>query len=369
MFAGSRVRWTIVIAILVGVAYWGFGRALESRDTTEITTMGVSVTPMNVEVTRSSSGGPSLVKFTLKNTSAKSVAVKSVSTSCGCSVARPMSDPTVRPGLTQSLVFSTEPPQFGSRNVHVTLELADLTESGHVETIRMQMKLVGKALPPSRIAELPSIIEISGASPNKVSRLFEFRTIEESADLPWISALESTLPEIKVAILERTSVSRSPGYERIYSCSLTAEVPEKVDSISADTIRLMSGKSVVATFRVVVRRRVPWEIFPAVLSFPPADRASDATSSVVVQAVDSEDADSLLRLEIIQVPEGVVVEWLPFDEPRQRRLAVRFLATHRIAKTSTDSILLQDPRSLISVKIPILRTDDEQTTSNQTKHE
>lgn len=358
MLVGSRTIWMIVVAVCLGVAGFKILEQQQDRsDATEATAsiMGIVVSPQNVIVERTENGGASQVEFTLKNSGRAPVLVQSVETSCGCSIAQPMADRTIHPAKTQLLVISAEPPAFDSRIVQVELQLVDPIDTSRKETIRLQMKLIGKPLPASRVYDLPQSIEMSNNCPGEVVRLFGFNTIEENEDAKWITDLSSTSTQIKAEILNCESLPRSKGgVQRTYHCRLTAEVPHGVNEILAGTVRLMSGTSVAtesAVFRVVVHRRIAWKAFPAVLKRPPLEATEDTIHSVAVQAIDGSDVESLLRLEIAHAPNGAIVEWLPSDEKRLRKLAVRFPAGSRSVLTQSESISLIDPQSRDSLVI------------------
>lgn len=352
MPSASRSRWTIVFAISAGAV--GLWMLVLQRDAPNLTdgpasNLGIIASPQSVVVERPEGGGTSLVKFTLRNTAKKSVFVQSVETSCGCSVAQPMADQTIRPGNSQSLVISAEPPAFDSRNVNVYLQIVDSSDSTRKETIRLQMKLVGKPIPRSRVYDLPTVVEMSQASSGEVVRNFQFNTMEESEDSKWITGLSSTSAEIEAQILscESNPISKE-RIQRTYHCRLAAKVPRSVDEVLAGTVRLMSGNSAASessTFRVVARRRAAWKAYPSVIMSPPRDATEDITQSVAVQAVDIEDAESLRRLEIAHAPKGVIVEWLPSDEQQLRKLSVKVPLNNRSDLASAETISLHDPES------------------------
>jgi len=294
------------------------------------------------------------VRFTLKNVSGRAVRVQSVGTTCGCSVAEPMKNPVIRPGKTESLIVAATPPLFGNRVVHVTLKLVEEGATGREEALRLELNLTGKPLAATRVFEIPGTVEITGTSAQVVDRQIYIRTVEENAESPWITGLSSASPRIKARILSSQGQS-SPdgGFQRTYVCQLTAEIPQDSGEILAARIRLMSGASTAddsSTFHVVVRRRAPFAVFPAVLRIPQTAN-EEILRSVIVQAV---DPGSLRRLEIFQKPEGLSVEWLPDKEPDSRGLIVRIPAGgNRLLERAT-SISIRDPQSEDPLTIPLI---------------
>lgn len=319
--------------------------------------LGIVASPQSVVVEQQEQGGSSQVVFTLKNIAKQSVLVETVSTSCGCSVAQPMADQTIRPGEMQSLVISAEPPMFNSRNVQVSLQLVDATDASRKETIQLLMKLVGKPLPSSRVYDLPPVVEFSSTSSGDLVRLFQFNTVEEGSS-QWITGLSSTSDQISAEILNCESVPRATGFQRTYHGRLTVRISQDYHEILAGAVRLMSGESVVAeasAVRVIARRRLAWEAFPSVLKPPPQNAVEDVSQSVAIQAIDVGDVESLLRLEIAHAPKGAIVEWMPSAEPRLRKLSVKFPADDRDDLPPGESISLLDPQSRDSLVIRLAR--------------
>ncbi len=359
MFSANRFKSAAVVVVfavsaaIVALRMFDRHRNVPVEELEGASALGILTSPQSVVVERQELGGSSQVEFTLKNVGKQTVLVESVSTSCGCSVAQPMADQTIRPGQMQSLFISAEPPMFNTRDVHVAVHLVDEADSTREEVIQLQMKLVGKRLPSSRVYNLPPVVELTSTSPGDLIRLFQFNTIEEERS-QWITALASTSDQISAEILSCETVPRATGFQRTYHCRLTAQVPESVNDIVAGGIRLTSGNDIiteVSALRVIARRRVAWEAFPSVLQFPSTNAVEPVSQSVTVQAIDVEDVESLSRLEISDVPDGAVVKWLPSVEPRLRKLTVTFPAERRDDLVSGESISLLDPHSRNSLKI------------------
>lgn len=354
MFRLKQVPWTIVLSMsLVCGGFWIFKQQRKTAVATN-STLGVVATPQTVTVEGLPQGSAAKVQFTLKNVSQRTIRVQSVGTSCGCSVAEPMTDEIIRPGRTEFLFISATPPPFGNRNVQVALKLVDLEDASHEATIRLAMNLKGPPLAAKRVYELPTTVEMRATSVTETVRQFQFKTVEENSEGAWITGLSSTSSQINAEIVDcKSEVRPGGGIQRTYSCRLTAVVPQKADEILAGTIRLMSGASAAdesAAFRVVVRRCVPLESFPSVLKIA-ANTSSETIRTVIVQAV---EAESLRQLEISQKPEGISVEWLPDEERDVRKLLVRIPSGDHYSLTHSEPILLRDPQSRDSLAIQFI---------------
>lgn len=366
MFRANRFKWALGIALIAAatavMGSWVFDRDndVPNAEFATASTLGIVASPQNFIVERPDQGGSSQVEFTLKNVGKQTVLVESVSTSCGCSVAQPMADQTIRPGQMQSLFISAEPPLFNTRDVHVSVHLVDAADSSREELIQLQMKLVGKPLPSSRVYNLPPVVELTSTSPGDLIRRFQFNTIEEERS-QWITGLSSTSDQISAEILSCESVPRATGFQRTYHCRLTARVPESIHDIVAGGIRLASGNDIiteVSALRVIARRRVAWEAFPSVLKSPSTNAVEAVSQTVTVPAIDVEDVESLSRLEISDVPDGAVVKWLPSEEPRLRKLAVTLPVERRDDLVPGESISLLDPHSRNSLMIRLARSNE-----------
>jgi len=346
----------VVLTALAGVAaLWMFERPgnIPEDDEEAASSLSLVVAPQDVVVERSEKGGPSQVTFTLTNVGKQSLRVESVETSCGCSVAQPMTDQTIRPGSTQTLVIAASPPKFDSRNVHVRLNLLDPANSSRKEIIPLQMKLMGKPLPPTRIYNFPQVIELSGTSPGELVRLFQFNTVEQDEKSPWITGLSSKSEFIKAEILSCDSTPRTAkGAHRTYQCRLTATLPQNADEILAGAVHLTTGASDGPDLPVI---HVAWAAYPSVLKAPARQTAETITQSVTVQAIGVDDAESLQRLELSHAPAGVRIEWLPVEEPRLRKLLVRIPASDRVNVPPTESITLLDPQTHAALVIRLVQ--------------
>lgn len=353
--SSKHFPWLIVLIILSATA--GALTFQPKHNTTDASptaasSLGIIATPQSTKVEGLPKGTSSRVQFTLKNAGKRTVRVQTISTSCGCSVAEPMANQTIRPGKSESLFISATPPPVGNRIVHISLKLVDLDDASRDETIRLELNLIGQALAPLRVYELPTVVEMAEAS-GQVVRQLEFKTVEENANPAWITGVSSTSNQISAEILDSVAtVRQGGGVQRTYSLRLTAEVPQR-EEIVAGTIRLMSGSSAVddsAAIRVIVRRRVPFEAFPSVIRLP-INTVEETTRSVIIQAADIADVESLWRLEVSDTPNQIDVKWLPEEERSLRRLRVKILSGHR---NSLPPIALRDPQSTNSLAIQFI---------------
>jgi hypothetical protein len=348
----------LICVILVAIAGWY--QLLKPNKVepgeSDYSTLGLLASPASITVEQTGRGGPAQAEFTLKNSGKRSIRIVSVDTSCGCSVAQPLETQSMTPRAAQSLVILGEAPTFGTRNVSIDIKATDSLDPSQEQTVQLQMKLIGKSLSASRVFDLPTMIELYTDSPKRMIRRFEIRTIEESEARTWIKSVTCDLPQINAKIVSIDSSPRpNNAVQRTYTCEVSYAGPSDPIEIAAGTIHLINDANLMvesASVRIIVRHRIPWQAFPAVLKL----NATEGESCLVtLQANDEAAIESLRRIEIATVPDGVKLDWLPSDETQIRRLLVTIPAGLTFEQPLI--IRLIDPESLNQIGIPLIRRE------------
>lgn len=346
--------------LFLGMAWWSRFENDQSHSPISISSSssqatapvwGVEAVPARQSIVATTQKSTQVATFELINRSKEEISIQSVTTTCGCSLARPLSRSSLTAGSRIQVEMEVTPPVQGKREVQVVVAFRSAQGIGHLVT---HLDLVGSAHSDEQIARMPTHLEMRSYGAMHLSQEFQIESIELASDEPWLERLESTQLVFRPSIVSSTVRTRTDGRcERTYTCRIDANwTPELIETspitgISGE-LQLVFRREVdqpVRPIRVITSQKSPLLVQPDRV-YLTRESSWPATRRVVISPATDDWNTAVDNLEVESLPDGVDVSWLDRLPGQPRCLEVGIDDPDLIRQSSgTACIVLKDPES------------------------
>jgi hypothetical protein len=257
--------------------------------------------------------------FQLRNTLATPVDIVEVATSCGCSVAEPLSQSRIPPGRALDLPIRAQLPRLGRQVVTISVNLRRGTETA---VLPLELRLEGAAPSVARVLDWPKFLDLWQDVPVATRRRFEIRTFEGPEGPPWLREVRPLASDVTAKIVEQEVLHRNSSFtQRRYVAEVEVPVLASAETVRATDLRLFSmddQEPLRETILVRWERRDPLRISPGEVLWS----STETEREVLIQSRSEDDDPLLERLEATTDETGFSVAWLPGEDAGSRKLVI-----------------------------------------------
>jgi hypothetical protein len=348
----------VVASALSGIGLIALGGVSTSPRTVEphnFSKLGIVAVPPSMSIYSEHPETPETVAFEIRNVGGRDVRIIKMATSCGCTLAEPLSSDELKPGTSQWIKFTATAPAFGSRPVTIDVFLAADDER---ETLPLLLNLNGRSEVSEHVVEFPQTLELTHSEAISMEREFYVVTLEEASEPPLLGTIKPQDSHIRLDLIDIDDrlAHASGKTNRVYHYRAVVQIPEEAGDWHASTIQLASSRSSgrqLPAIRILARRHSEWLAVPSLLYLRSGDDES-MEQEIIIQAVDPTDTASVERLQIASAPSDIKSRWVANERAGERRLAVQAVESAGVSQIDSDEFVLRDNETGNTLRIPVV---------------
>jgi len=222
------------------------------------------IEPSELTIPHGATDAERIITFTIRNRGPQPVALRDVSTNCGCTVIELPTVQVVPTAGSVSFTARVSPPTLGNRRVTVTVR----PQSPDVSAVTARILISGKPLNVPYLLHVNHEIRIDSVAREPATKAFALEAVEFANNPAWIRGLQASVPWVAVSAPETSEQpAPNPGQyvQRTYRFDITADFAKNADDARVAVLEVITESPATAP-RTDIRIRA--RLVPAVAAVP-----------------------------------------------------------------------------------------------------